>query len=154
MLLLTHVLGSWWPTDPKARTIWAFTHVPISVHHPPDVGRVVFQIPVRVFALKLSVGVTSHPHLLEIEGLLTQGSRPGPTSGESVGGMFEMDSSDWSSGIQYHTFVTRSDIEFADPRARWACAAADGSAPTDPPPRIRSHRSAPTASAAAAAALA
>ena len=53
---------------------------------------------------KLSVGRTSTAtcpdYLLEIEGLLTEGWRPGRTSGEWVGGMFEMHSSDWSSGIR------------------------------------------------------
>ena len=44
-------------------------------------------------------------YLLEIEGLLTQGSRPGRTFGESVGGILEMDSSDWSSGIRHHTSI-------------------------------------------------
>jgi len=62
--------------------------------------------------VKLSVGVTSHPYLLEIEGLFTQGWRPGRTVGESVGGMFKMDSYDWSNGIRYHTFDTRPDTEF------------------------------------------
>ena len=63
---------------------------------------------------KLSVGRTCPFYLLEIEGLLTQGSRPGRTFGESVGGVLEMDSSDWSSGIRHHVFVTRSDTEFKD----------------------------------------
>jgi len=62
--------------------------------------------------VKLSVGVTCHPYLLEIEGLFTQGWRPGRTVGESVGGIFEMDSSDWSNGIRYHTFDTRPNTEF------------------------------------------
>jgi len=62
--------------------------------------------------LKLSVGVTGHPYLLEIDGLFTQGPRPGRTFGESVGGILEMDSSDWSNRIRYHTFDTRSDAEF------------------------------------------
>jgi len=66
-------------------------------------------VPLR---LKLSVGVTCHPYLLETEGLFTQGWRPGRTVGESVGGIFEMDSSDWSNGIRYHTFDTRPDTEF------------------------------------------
>ena len=43
---------------------------------------------------------------------MTQGSRPGRTFGESIGGILEMDSSDWSSGIRHHVFVTRSDTEF------------------------------------------
>ena len=64
------------------------------------------------WALKISVGVTSHPDLLEIDGLFTQGWQTGRTSGESVGGMFEMDSSNWSKGIRYHIFDTRSDTEF------------------------------------------
>ena len=62
--------------------------------------------------LKLSVGVTCHPYHLEIEGLFTQGWRPGWTVGESVGGIFEVESSDWSNGIRYHTFDTRPDTEF------------------------------------------
>ena len=37
---------------------------------------------------------------------------PGRTVGESVGGIFEMDSSDWSNGIRYQTFDTRPDTEF------------------------------------------
>ena len=53
-------------------------------------------------ALKLSVSVTGHAYLLEIEGLFTQGSQAGRTSGESVGGIFEMESTDWSNGIRYH----------------------------------------------------
>ena len=60
----------------------------------------------------LSARETILPDLLEIGGLLTQGSRPGRTVGESVGGIFEMDSSDWSNGIRYHTFDTRPDTEF------------------------------------------
>ena len=64
--------------------------------------------------LKLSVGVTSDAYLLDIEGLLTQGSRRGRTVGESVGGVFEMESSDWSNGIHihHHIFDTRPDTEF------------------------------------------
>ena len=61
---------------------------------------------------KLSVGVTYHAYLLDIEGLFTQGSRPGRTVGESVGGILEMDSSDWSNGIRHHIFDTRPDTEF------------------------------------------
>jgi len=56
--------------------------------------------------------MTSPVYLLEIEGLFTQGRRPGRTVGESVGGIFEMDSSDWSNGIRYHIFQTRPDTEF------------------------------------------
>ena len=55
----------------------------------------------RFVSYKLSVGVTSHAYLLEIEGLLTQGSRHGRTLGERSVGNFEMDSSDWSIGIRY-----------------------------------------------------
>jgi hypothetical protein len=65
--------------------------------------------------LKLSVVVTSHAYLLEIQGLFTQGSRPGRTLGESVGGISEMESSDWSNGIRYHTFDARSNTEFNTP---------------------------------------
>jgi hypothetical protein len=66
----------------------------------------------RADCLKLSVGVTSHPYLLEIEGLFTQGSRPRRTVGESVGWISEMDSSHWSNRIRYHFLDTRSDTEF------------------------------------------
>jgi len=62
--------------------------------------------------LKLSVGLTGQVYLLEIEGLFTQCSRPGRTVGGSVGGIFEMDSSDWSNGIQYQILGTRPDTEF------------------------------------------
>ena len=61
---------------------------------------------------KLPVRNKCHPYLLDIEGLFTQGWRPGRTLGESVGGISEIDSSDWSSGIRYHAFVTRPDTEF------------------------------------------
>ena len=61
---------------------------------------------------KLSVGRTCPVYLLEIEGLLTQGSRPGRTFGESVGGILGMDSSDWSNGIRHHVFDIRPDNEF------------------------------------------
>jgi len=54
-----------------------------------DGGRASYTVP-----FKLNVGVTGHAYLLEIEGLFTQGSRPGRTFGESVGGILEMDSSD------------------------------------------------------------
>jgi hypothetical protein len=64
------------------------------------------------YKVKLSVGVTSHAYLLEIQGLFTQGSRHCRNLGESVGGISEMDSSDWSNGIRYHTFDARSDTEF------------------------------------------
>ena len=48
----------------------------------------------------------------EIDGVFTQGSQPGRTIGEAVGGIFEIDSSDWSNRIRYHAFDTRSDTEF------------------------------------------
>jgi len=56
--------------------------------------------------------MTCHPYLLEIVGLFTQGHKPGRTVDESVGGILEMDSSDWSNGIQHHIFYTRPDTEF------------------------------------------
>jgi len=56
--------------------------------------------------LKLSVAVTGHPEILEIEGQFTQGSSSGRTLGESVGRNFEMDSSDSSNGTRYHSFRT------------------------------------------------
>ena len=64
--------------------------------------------------VKRSVGGTCPSYLLEIDGLLTQGWRPGRTFGESVGGILEMDSSDWSNGIRHHVFDTRPDTEFND----------------------------------------
>jgi hypothetical protein len=67
---------------------------------------------VQVDSIKLSVGLTGHAEILEIEGLLSQGYRPGRTVAESVGGSFEMDGSDWSNGIQYQVFDTRPDTEF------------------------------------------
>jgi len=73
--------------------------------------------------LKLSVGGTCPSDLLEIEGLLTRESRPGRTFGESVGGILETDSSDWSNGIRHHIFDTRLDTEFNTSRyaSRQAC---------------------------------
>jgi len=68
---------------------------------------------------------TSLPHLLEFQGLYTQGSRPGRNFGESVGGMSEMDSSDWSTGIRYHTFGTKSDTECKPPLPLLLCACSD-----------------------------
>ena len=64
------------------------------------------------FRLKLSVGRTILFHLLEIEGLFTQGWRPGRTVGASVGGISEIDSADWSNVIRHHTLDTRSDTDF------------------------------------------
>jgi len=55
--------------------------------------------------------MTSPCDLLETEGLFTHGLRPGRTVGESVGGIFEMDSSDWLNRIRCHTFDTRPDTE-------------------------------------------
>ena len=56
--------------------------------------------------------MTGHADLLEIEGLFAQGSQPGRTVGESVGGILEMASPDWSNGIRYHITDTRPDTEF------------------------------------------
>jgi hypothetical protein len=67
----------------------------------------------RRFSFKLSVGVTCDAHLLEIEGVLTQGSRPGRTSGGLVDEVSEMDRSDWSCGIRHQQNLdTRSDTDF------------------------------------------
>ena len=66
---------------------------------------------VAEIGFKQSVNLTSQVYLLETEGLFTQGSRPGRTVGGSVGGIFEMDCSDWSNGIQYQIFDTRPDTE-------------------------------------------
>ena len=54
------------------------------------VGPAAHRLPRRLTRFNLSVGVTCHPQLLEIEGLFTQGWRPGRTFGESVGGMLEI----------------------------------------------------------------
>jgi hypothetical protein len=62
--------------------------------------------------IKLSVDVTRYADFLGIEGLFTQGSRPSRTFGDSVGGLFEKDNSDWSNGQRYHNSNTRHDIEF------------------------------------------
>ena len=72
------------------------------------VGRRAHQVrrvagPSHSMQLELSVGDTSVPDLLETEGLFTQGSRPGRTFGESVGGTFEKDSSDWLQYLRYQT---------------------------------------------------
>jgi len=61
-----------------------------------------------VMPIKLSVSVSGHAVLLEIEGL---GSQPGRTVGESIDGILEMASSDWSYGIRYHIINTRPDTE-------------------------------------------
>ena len=61
---------------------------------------------------KLSVGVTGDAELLEIDGLSTQGSRPGQAFGESVGWFTEMHNSDWSDGIRYQIFRTKPATEF------------------------------------------
>jgi hypothetical protein len=45
---------------------------------------------------KLSVGRACPVHLLDIEGLLTEGWRAGRTFGDAVGGILEMDNSDGS----------------------------------------------------------
>jgi len=63
-------------------------------------------------SFELSVGGTSPSDLLETEGLFTTGLRPGRIVNESVGGILEMDSADWSNGIRYHVVDTRSDTEF------------------------------------------
>jgi hypothetical protein len=62
--------------------------------------------------LKLSVKRTSPFYLLETEDLFTHESQPGRTLGEWVGGVFEIDSSDWSNGLRYHNFDTKPDTEF------------------------------------------
>jgi hypothetical protein len=63
-------------------------------------------------SLRLGVGVPRNADLLEIEGLFTQGSRPGQTVGESVGEILIVDSSDWSNGVCYHICYARTDNEF------------------------------------------
>ena len=51
---------------------------------------------IQALIFELSVDRTGPFYDLEFEGLFTQGSRPGRTFGESVGGILIMDSSDWS----------------------------------------------------------
>ena len=70
-------------------------------------------------SFKLSVGMTNHPEYLEIDGLFTQGSRPGRNFDESIGGILEMDSYDWSNGFCYHIFDTRPDTEFNSRNDVW-----------------------------------
>jgi len=60
----------------------------------------------------LTVGGTSPFDLLEIEGLVTQGPRPGRSAGYLVGGIFALDGHDWSNGLRYHNFDTKPDTEF------------------------------------------
>jgi hypothetical protein len=71
------------------------------------------------FRLKLSVGGICPPDLLEIEGLLTQGSRRHRTVCESVGGTFETGSSDWSNRIRHHSFDTRPDLSLTCDPSCW-----------------------------------
>jgi len=71
----------------------------------------------QMVRFKLSVSMTSHAHLLEIEGLFTQGWRRGRTFGESVCGFPKMDGSNWSHGVRCHGFHTRPNTEF-DSRKR------------------------------------
>jgi len=100
--------------------------------------------------IELSVGVTSHAYLLEIQGLFTQGSRHCRTLGESVGGISERDSSDWSNGIRYHTFDARSDTEFkAVARTAWCVRPNKGSILmpiTGPPPTVYESQKSPRSS--------
>jgi len=65
-------------------TCWAIGQAHIT-HYPQD-----------SIWLKLSVRVTGHPDLLEIDNLFTQGSRPGRTLGESADVIFASGCSDWS----------------------------------------------------------
>jgi hypothetical protein len=74
----------------------------------PESGSFTLNPPV----LKLSVGVTSHPDLLDSEGPFTQESRPSRTFGESFGVSFALECSDWSNGLRYHHFHNRPDTEF------------------------------------------
>ena len=68
---------------------------------------------------QLSVGGTSPSDLLEIEGPVTQGSRPGRSAGYLVGGIFALDGSDWSNGLRYYNFDTRPDTEFNVTQFLW-----------------------------------
>jgi len=63
-------------------------------------------------SLKINESTTGHAYLLEIRGLFNEGSRPGRTFRESVGGILKIDRSDWSNGIRYQVFDTRPDTEF------------------------------------------
>ena len=51
-------------------------------------------------------------HLLGIEGLFAQGSRPGRSSADLVGGIFALDGSHWSNALRDHNLDTRTDTEF------------------------------------------
>jgi hypothetical protein len=69
--------------------------------------------------LKLSVSLTGHAYLLEIQGLFTQGWRSGRSFAESVGGFLRVDSAAGSNGIRYNIFDTRPDSEFKMTVSRW-----------------------------------
>jgi len=61
--------------------------------------------------LELSVGLTGQVCLLDIECLFTQGSRRGRSSGDLVGGVFDLDGSNWSNSLRYHNFDIKPDTE-------------------------------------------
>jgi len=56
--------------------------------------------------------MTCQVYILEIQSLVTQGSRPGRTIGGSVDGSVEVDCSDWSNWDQYQISDTRPNTEF------------------------------------------
>ena len=103
-------LTAWW----KARVYHGTRSIPLIW--------LVFDIRVRtLWCIKVSVGLTGQVHLLGIEGLFTQESRRGRSSGYLVGGIFALDGSDWSNALRYHNFDTKPDTEFkAPPRRRCA----------------------------------
>jgi hypothetical protein len=45
-------------------------------------------------------GMTSHPAILETDGVFTEESLPSPMSGEPVGGIIALDGSDWSNELR------------------------------------------------------
>ena len=63
----------------------------------------------------LSVGLTCQVYLLEIEGLFTRGSRRGRSSGNWVGEIFTLDSSERSNAPRYHNFDIKPDTELKVP---------------------------------------
>jgi hypothetical protein len=72
-------------------------------------------------SLEFSVGATSRPEILEIEGRSTQGSRPGRTVGELLGVIFGMDNYEWLNWIRYHILDTTPDTEIESRSKGYEC---------------------------------
>jgi len=91
----------------------------IGCHFTQQFSRGYFMQVGRMVKLDLSVGCINsvsgrHVALIssKIEGLSTQESRPGRISAGRRGRIFDLDCSDWSNGLRYHSFDTRPDTEF------------------------------------------